>query len=182
MKQKMVVGYNKSGQVWVETVIYTLIAFVMIAAVLAIAQPRIEREQDKALIEQSLEIMKDIDNILLSLAQGGVGNKRVLELGIKEGSLKIDGENDQLVFEMDSIYEYSEPGQDYVEGNTIINTRKRGDEYTVNMTRNYSNYNITYNGRDVPELINKASTPYQLLISHRGKDSSNKILLDFEIQ
>ena len=165
-----------------ETVIYTLIAFVMIAAVLAIAQPRIEREQDKALIEQSLGVMKDIDNVLLSLAQGGVGNKRLLELGIKEGSLKIDGENDQLVFEMDSVYEYSEPGENYIEGNTVIHTRTRGDEYTVNMTRAYSSYNITYNGRDEVGLINKASTPYQLFISHKGKDAGNKIILDFTIE
>ena len=172
---------NKRGQVWIETVIYTLIAFVMIAAVLAIAQPRIEREQDKALVEQSLGVMKDIDNILLSLAQGGVGNKRLLELGLKEGSMKIDGENDKLIFEIDSVYEYSEPGQDYTEGNTVINTRKRGDEYTITMTRTYSNYNITYKGTDNAELINKAATPYQLFISHKGKDASNKIIIDFEI-
>ena len=83
---------GKNGQVWVETVIYTLIAFVLIGAVLAIAQPRIEEIQDKAFIEQSFGVMKDIDNIILSLAQGGVGNKRVVELGLKKGNLIIDGD------------------------------------------------------------------------------------------
>ena len=85
---------NHRGQVWVETVIYTLIAFVLIGAVLAIAQPRIEEIQDKAFIEQSFGVMKDIDNIILSLAQGGVGNKRVVELGLKKGNLIIDGHYD----------------------------------------------------------------------------------------
>ena len=177
----MVVSYNKSGQIWMETVIYTLIAFVMIAAVLAIAQPKIEEIQDKAFIEQSLGVMKDINDIFLSLAQGGVGNKRIIELGIKKGNLKIDGTEDGLTFEIDSSYLYSEPGTGIYDGNILIYTKKKGDTYTVNMTQNYLNYNITYRGSDEAKIISKASTPYQLFISNKGKDSSNKIIIDFEV-
>jgi len=173
---------SKSGQIWVETVIYTLIAIVTITAVLAIAQPKIEEMQDKALIEQSLGVMNDIDNILISLAQEGVGNKRVLELGVKDGTFKIDGGNNSLIFEMNSVYMYSEPGANIFNGKVLIHTKKRGDEFSVNMTQNYSNYNITYDGKDELRIINKASTPYQLFISNKGKDSSNKIILDFQIE
>ena len=172
---------NKSGQIWVETVIYTLIAFVLIAAVLAIAQPRIAEIQDKAFIDQSLGVMKDIDNILLSLAQGGIGNKRIVELGIKKGSLKIDGARDELVFEIDSSYLYSEPGTNILDGDILIYTKKKGDTYTINMTQNYSGYNITYQGSDELKIISKASTSYQLFISHKGKDTANKIIIDFEV-
>ena len=173
---------GKNGQVWVETVIYTLIAFVLIGAVLAIAQPRIEEIQDKAFIEQSFGVMKDIDNIILSLAQGGVGNKRVVELGLKKGNLIIDGENDKLSFEIDSNYEYSEPGVNIIEGDITIYTRKKGDVYSVNMTRTYSNYNITYQGTDSTRIIGKATATYKMFISHDGKDSSNQIKIDFEVQ
>src|SRR3989304_10038589 len=173
---------SKKGQIWVETVIYTLIAFVLIGTVLAIAQPRIEEIQDKSFIEQSLAVMKDMDNILLSLAQGGVGNKRVIELGVKKGSFTIDGENDMLIFEIDSTYEYSEPGVDISEGNLVINTRKKGDVYSVNITRAYSNYNLTYTGADALRIIGKSSAPYRLSVSHDGKDPSNNIKIDFEVQ
>ncbi|MEX2016922.1 MAG: hypothetical protein WD876_00410 [Candidatus Pacearchaeota archaeon] len=173
---------SKRGQIWVETVIYTLIAFVLIGAVLAIAQPRIEEIQDKAFIEQSLGVMKDVDNILLSLAQGGVGNKRVIELGVKNGNFIIDGENDRIIFEIDSVYAYSEPGQDYKEGNMIINTMQKGDVYSVNITRTYISYNITYGGAETSRIIGKASAPYRVSISHNGKDASNKIKIDFEVQ
>ena len=173
--------YNKRGQVWVETVIYTLIAFVLIGTVLAIAQPRIEEIQDKAFVEQSLGVMKDINNILLSISYGGAGNKRLVELGIKQGSLKIDSAQNQLVFEMDSSYMYSEPGEDIFDGNILIHTRKKADIYTINMSQDYSDYNITYLGRDEAKIISKSSTPYQLFISHKGKDSLGKTLIDFEV-
>jgi hypothetical protein len=173
---------NRLGEIWVETIIYTLIAFVLIGAVLAIAQPKIEQIQDKAFIEQSAGVIKEIDNLLFSLEQGGVGNKRLIELGIKKGSLKIDGENDLLFFEIDSSYMYSEPGANIFEGDIIIHTRKKADAYVVNISQNYPNYNITLGAKDEIKILNKASTPYQLLISHNGKDSSNKIIINFEIK
>ena len=50
---------KKNGQVWVETVIYTLIAFSLIAAVLAFVKPKIDELQDKAIIEQSIGMIKE---------------------------------------------------------------------------------------------------------------------------
>ncbi|MEK6819672.1 MAG: hypothetical protein AABY03_00550, partial [Nanoarchaeota archaeon] len=74
---------NNSGQVWVETVIYTLIALTMMGAVLAFALPKIEEIQDKSIIDQSINAMKDINNVILSVVQGGAGNKRIIETNIK---------------------------------------------------------------------------------------------------
>ena len=173
---------NKRGQIWVETVIYTLIAIVTITAVLAIAKPRIEEMQDKSLIEQSAAVLNKIDGILISLASEGIGNKRVLELGVKDGTFKIDGATNQIIFEMNSAYMYSEPGANILNGKLLVFTKKRGDEFFVNMTQIYSNYNITFDGKDELRIINKASTPYTLFISHHGKDASNKIVLDFKLE
>lgn len=173
---------NKSGQLWVETVIYTLIAFVLIGAVLAIAQPKIKEIQDKALIEQSLGIMKDLNNVFLSLAQGGAGNKRIVELGISNGNLEIDAIQDQLVFEIESSYLYSEPGVNYTKDEILIETREKGDNFIINMTQNYvEKYNFTYGGKDELKILEESSAPYKLFITHKGKDSSNKIIINFEI-
>jgi len=168
---------QKRGQVWVETVIYTLIAFVMIGLVLAYAKPKIEELQDKALIEQSIGMMKDIDSTILRM--GGTGNQRLIELGIKKGTLKIDGENDLIVFEIEGRYSYSEPGIDIFDGNLIIHTEKKGKFNIINLTRDYSDeYDITYQGRDESKSISKASIPYKLLITNKGGD---KTIIDIEV-
>ena len=170
---------NKKGQIWIETVIYTLIAFVMIGLVLAFAKPKIEELQDKAIIEQSIAIMKDIDSIILTM--GGPGNQRLNKLTIKKGLLKIDGEKDLFVFSMESRYTYSEPGEDISDGNLIIHTKQRGKLNIVNLTRDYSGkYDITYQGRDEIKLISKSSISYNLLLSNKG-EVENKTVINVEV-
>ena len=163
---------NSRGQVWIETVIYTLIAFVMIGLVLAFAKPKIEQLQDHAIIEQSLSLMKDIDNTILTM--GGPGNQRYFSINIQKGDLKIDGVNDRLVFEIASTDMYSEPGVSSIEGNIVVNTMKQGSSYAVNLTRDYSaDYDITYNGANQVETISHAAKSYNLLITNKGGAKPN---------
>ncbi len=171
---------KKRGQVWIETVIYTLIAFIMIGLVLAYAKPKIEEIQDKAIIEQSIKMIEDINALILSIIQGGSGNTRLIELGVKKGNLKIDGIGDKIIFELESRYTYSEPGEDIYYGEIIAHTEKIGKLNLVTLTSDYTEYNITYNGKDESKLINKASTPYKLFISNKGR-SGNKTVIDIEI-
>jgi hypothetical protein len=169
---------NKKGQIWIETVIYTLIAFVMIGLVLAYAKPKIEEMQDKAIIEQSIEMIKGIDSTILTI--GCQGNQRAIELGIKKGILKIDGENDLIIFEIESKHTYSEPNTNIVDGNLIIHTEKIGKLNIVNLTRDYSEvYDIKYQGEDKLKLISKSSTPYTMFISNSGGE--DKIIIDVEV-
>lgn len=77
---------NIRAQVWIETVLYTLIAFVMIGLVLAYAKPKIEELQDKTIIEQSIEMLKNIDSTILTI--GAPGNQRLIEIGIKKRRIK----------------------------------------------------------------------------------------------
>ena len=158
----------KRGQIWVETVIYTLIAFVMIGLVLGYALPKIRELQDKAVIDQSISTLKGIDVIILNL--GGPGNQRVLELSVKKGNLIIDGINDKIAFEIEGSYTYSEPGVTITDGNIFVNTVKTGDYNLVNLTRDYSaEYNITYIGKDELKTISKTLVSYTLIISNKGK-------------
>ncbi len=176
-KKRRRYSLNKKGQVWIETVIYTLIAFVMIGLVLAYAKPKIEEFQDKAIIEQSISMVKDIDSLILTM--GGQGNQRMISLGIKKGVLKIDGVNDLIVFEMESKHTYSEPDANIVDGNLIIHTKKIGKSNTVTLTRDYrEEYDITYQGKDELKSLSKTSIPYKLLISNKGGD---KTIIDIEV-
>ncbi|MCK5043821.1 hypothetical protein KAR52_02365 [Candidatus Pacearchaeota archaeon] len=173
---------NKKGQIWIETLIYTLIAFVIIGLVLSFVNPAIEKAQDKMIIEQSIGMMEDINSIFLSLIQGGSGNKRLIELGIKKGTLKIDGVSDKIIFEIESKHMYSEPGKDVYHGNILAHTKKEGKTHIVTLTSNYgTEYNITYQGKDEIKLISKASTPYKIFFSNDGKDLSTKTIIDIDI-
>ena len=172
---------EKKAQVWIDTVMYTLIAFVLIGAVLAFAKPKIEEMQDKAVIEQSIGLMKDIDSTVMEIVQGGSGNKRILETLIKKGNLIIDAINDTLLFEIKGKYLYSEPKKEIIDGNLIIVTKERGDLKIVTITRIYDEYNITFNNKDANKIISKASTPYKLSLTNRGKDDSDKWQVDIEI-
>ena len=173
---------KKKGQIWIETVIYTLIAFVMIGAVLAIAKPKMQELQDKAIIEQSLEMLKTIDNTITSIRIPG--NQRLVELGIKKGVLKINGEDDKIIFEIESEYQYSQPEKDIPDstGRVIAHTKKIGKFNKVTFTIDYAEkYNITYQGKEELKSITKSSTSYKLLISNKGKDETGKIIIDMGI-
>ncbi len=171
---------SKKGQVWIETVIYTLIAFVLIGLVLSFARPKIEEIQDNTILQQSTEMLKYIDSIILSM--GVTGNQRVVELQIKEGELNIDGETDKIIFSLESKGLYSEPGKNISDGSVTVLTEQKTGFNLVTLTTDYSrNYNLRYNGNDEFKILSKASTSYKLLISNEGKDSNGKTLLNFSI-
>lgn len=169
---------NKRGQVWIETVTYTLVAFVMIGLVLSFAQPKIQELQDQAIIEQSMKMIKEIDSIIQEVGEQGTGNKRKLELSLKKGELEINAVNNSLVFLMESRHMYSQPGQTYEESSILITTKEVGKFYNITMEKEYSEFNITYSGEDVNKKLLKASTPYVIYISNKG--GTNQVI-DFEL-
>jgi len=159
---------KKRGQIWIEVVIYTLIALSLIGAVLAFITPKIGEIQDKAIIEQSITMIQNIDTIISSVAIGGPGNKRIINLGIKKGTLTIDAQKDEIVFEMESEYTYSQPGEEINIGDIIALTEETGSLNKITLKINYSEYDLTYNGKNETKLITKASTPYKLSIENKG--------------
>jgi hypothetical protein len=173
---------KKRGQVWIETVIYTLIAFILIAAVLAFVRPKIQEMQDQAIIKQSIALIKDIDNLISSVSNGPAGNKRLIELNINQGILKIDGLNDMLIFEILTAATYSEPGVNITDGNILVRTDKLGDENKVTLERKYDSlkYNITNSGKDEIKSLSKGTTAYKLFISNLGGETKTNI--DMEIK
>jgi len=171
---------NKLAQVWIETVIYTLIAFVIIGLVLTYARPKIAEMQDRAILQQSTEMMKAMDLTILGMS--GAGNQRILEIGIKEGNLKLDCINNKIIFELESQSLYSEPGKSVSDGNIIVLTQKMAGYNLVTLTRDYSSgYNLKFNGDKILKVISKASNPYKLTILNEGVDVNGKIILNMSL-
>jgi len=172
---------SKKAQVWVETVVYTLIAFAMIGLVLSFVKPKIEENKDRSILEQSIGIIESTDYLIEEI-RGVPGNQRVLDLSIKEGSLTIDSEKDRIFFEMESNYKYSEPGTSINEGDLVIHTREKGKVYLVNVTQNYENYNITFDGKNDEKKLHAAPSKYNLIIANEGEDSDKNTIINFELK
>ena len=171
---------NKRGQVWVETVIYTLIALTMIGSVLAFILPKIEEIRDKSIIDQSINSIKNIDSIIDSVVGGGPGNKRLVETNIKSGKIKINGAEDKIIFEIETTYLYSEPGKTINLGNVEAITEDIGGLNKVTITADY-NYNITYNEVDEEKILEQSSTPYTITIENKGEDGSGNTIINLNI-
>ncbi|MFH1787518.1 MAG: hypothetical protein ABH811_01895 [archaeon] len=165
-------GIHKNAQIWVETVIYTLIALVMIGAVLSIVKPKIEEGQDKAIVEQSAEMLKGIDSIISDIKKSS-GNQRLIELAVKKGNLIIDGENERIIFEIQSKYQYSEPGlevSDEIRGMTVLTT-KVGNLNNVTLVKDYTGeFNLNYFSENRLKTISKSPTSYKMILSNEGKE------------
>jgi hypothetical protein len=169
MNLKKISG-DKKAQVWVETVIYTLIALGLIAAVLAFAKPKIEEIQDKTILDQTIQVMEELNAQIMSANRGGLGNVRIIELQIKKGSLKIDGANNQIIYTMDETRsQYSERGTTIPYGSLEVLTEKSGKLNTVSLTLDYPQLNVQYmeNQEGVKELT-ESPTLYKLSISNDG--------------
>jgi len=166
---------TERGQVWVETVVYTLIGLVLIGTILAFATPAIQKQKDKSIITSTINSMNEFDNEIVSIKRSGIANTRNFDLLISDGKISIDSVNDKIIFEIpNSRYAYSEPGAKIpISGtNMDIVTTKVGDKYEVVLTLDYSvktKINLTYEGIEQSKTLNPSSTPYHLVVENKGK-------------
>jgi type II secretory pathway pseudopilin PulG len=169
---------NRIGQVWIETVLYTLIGLALIGMVLAFTLPKITKTQERILVEQSLSSIKLLDQIINSVIENGPDNVRIYEINFKEGNLFIDSQKDIIYFQIDEMKDYySQPDVTIDDGNVkILSFGKKGSS-SIKIALNYTRYaDITFDGKNVEQRITKSSTPYKLIIRNLGslnQDSSN---------
>lgn len=171
---------TRKSQIWVETVIYTLIGISIIGIVLGIVKPQIDKERDKISIRQSIDSLNYIDAAVSEVKYTGAGNSRPIALKISKSKLFIDGENDSVRVSIDSKYEYSEPGSWInIGGNIKAKTSEKGKNYNVELIIDYlGKANITYNSRDTTQIFQPAPTPYDLWIKNNGV-ANDLVKIDF---
>ncbi|MCX6748194.1 MAG: hypothetical protein NT076_01170 [Candidatus Pacearchaeota archaeon] len=166
------------GQVWVETVIYTLIGLAIMGIILAVVKPSIDAKKDQTILSQSEELLRNIKTQVEDVRYYGAGNSRVVELSIKKGELKIDSENDWIVFSMDSKYQYSELDKEVGDDIKILTTGK-DKNFKVSLRLDYSNVlNVTYSSQDKEKTFTSSPTNYKLNIANNGR-VGNFMNIDF---
>ncbi len=163
MEMKEVIK-GKKAQVWVETVIYTLIGLAIIGILLAVVRPKIEETQDKLAIEQTIESMNKINDKVFEVRKF-VGNRRIVELKVSQGKFIINSDEDRLDWIIDSSYQYSELGEDVSLGDLNVKTTQVGDDYEVSISLDY-NFNIISEN----QRLDPAPSPYSLVIENTGDE------------
>jgi type II secretory pathway pseudopilin PulG len=170
---------NKKGQVWVETVIYTLIGLVLIGTVLAFATPFINEQRDKAVIERTAESLNVFDNTILNVNGKGIGNSREISYLMGKGVLEIDPVTDQIIFTFDkSRHQFSELGitVDASGSNLKIRTEELGDDFGISLILDYEDrFDIVYDFEEgvsdgtSNQIFDSAPNPYRFIVQNLGR-------------
>lgn len=169
---------GKKSQVWIETVVYTLIGLAIITLVLAVVKPKIDEAKDKAVIGQTIDVLNAIDMQIKDIRY--LGEVRLLpDITIKRGVMNILPDKSLINFVIDdSSYQYSQLNKTINVGVISVLTEKLPKANKVTLTLNYSQYNITYNGLKQDHTLQKASQVYRLAVNNKGT-FNGKINLDF---
>ena len=159
---------NNKGQIWIETVIYTLIGLSLIGLVLAIVTPKINELRDKAVIEQTIDSLNILDSKINEVLSAP-GNIRIFEFNMKRGNLFFKTINDQILYVMDdSRVIFSEPGVSISIGRINVTTTEGTKKHTVSLLLSYKQ-NLTFNGADEEERkFSATSVPYKFSIENKG--------------
>jgi len=167
------------GQIWVETVIYTLVGLAIIGVLLSIVKPAIDEKKDQIILQQTQEMLNNIDGEIENVVFYGTGNSRAIELSIKKGKLEVNTENDSIVFFINSLYKFSEPNQTVEIGKIKILTLEKTKTYDIFMTLDYKDkLNLTWEGRENKQTFQPSPTPYSIVIKNLGKGESDLINID----
>ena len=157
----------RRGQVWIETVLYTLIGIALIGVVLAFVTPKINQQKDNLLIQQTIQSLDSIDQKISAVLQAP-GNSRQIQFSMKRGSFYINSTEDSLIFIIDDLSKpYSEPGVEIPIGRINLLTQEDQNSYSVILKINY-NEDIRYNLEEENQKLDPVAIPYRISISNEG--------------
>jgi type II secretory pathway pseudopilin PulG len=172
---------SRKGQIWVETVLYTLIGLALIGIVLAIVTPRINNSRDRVIVEQTIGSLGIFDESINEALDKGPGNiRRITEFSIRRGSLFIDGQNDQIYFVIEDLNKpYSEPGINVKDGRITILSEEGQKDSTVTLTLDYSGRaDIRHKGNDAEGKYSIASAPYAFSIENNDLNAGGVYIIN----
>jgi len=161
---------SRRSQAWVETVVYTLIGLTIIGIVVGMATPRIKELTDRAIIEQSMVAMNNINQKMISV-RTAEGTTLKIDFRIKKGELEINALENKLSFILrETGLMFSEPGTSISQGDIEILTQENNKKYDIYLILDYSGVlDITYEGANIDKILTQAPTAYPILIKNRGE-------------
>ena len=167
---------NRGGQIWVETVIYTLIGLAIIGLVLAVALPKINEKKDEVAIEQAIAALGHIDDKIYEV-QRASGNKRTVNLDIGKGYVLVDMGNNTISWVIDSSFQYSEEDVGVPIGKITVTTTS-GSPWKVELKLGYT-MDLRYNNESYgTHQLDVAPTPYKFIVERVEDNEYGNIVID----
>ena len=166
---------QKKAQVWVETAIYTLIGLTIIAIVLSIATPQIEKAKERSIISQTEDALNILNNEIREVEQTG-GSVKIVNFKITKGKLEINPSSDEAegktTYTLENTkLEFSEEGQEIKVGELSFNTKKSGRSFDVSLTLPHEGLYITFNEKSKLKTLHASPTPYNIKIKNVGDNT-----------
>ena len=162
---------EKRGQIWVETMIYTLIGLTVISAVLGVAIPRINQYTDETILSKTTEAFLTLNKAMTETMTEATGNRREVEILIRKGEIFFEPNNNYIYYILRGTkFRYSQPDQVIKQGDITTLTKTNGRAYDIYLLLNYTsqNINMTVQGKKANQTLSKASAPYKLLLQNEG--------------
>jgi hypothetical protein len=168
---------KKSGQVWIETVLYTLIGLTLIGLALGFIMPQINAAKDRATVEQAINSLGAFDAKINEVIETGTGNIRQIEFYMSKGDLEIVSSSyaqtniSEIRMTLGDLSKpYSEPGVEINVGRIKVNSSTGQKTSSVLLRALYPLVNITYDKSDVDRKFASAPTPYKFSIENKGSN------------
>ena len=158
---------NKRGQVWVETVVYTLVGLAILGLLLAATKPKLDKMRDESLINQAIESLGVINEKVYEAAQT-TGMRVRYDLEIGKGAFYVDGTNNSLYWVIPSSLKYSEEDIAVNIGTTMTVTTTSADPWQVKIEMPYSKFDIKFDSEDDVKEYRESGTPYLFTIENEG--------------
>jgi len=173
---------NNKAQVWIETVIYTLIGLTIITIIISAATPQIEKIKDKGIVTNMFGVLDDLDSKISAVmqAEGAIRNVPIV---MSKGSLEINSSDNFLRYTLDNTrLELSEPGEEIIQANIKIKTERMGSRFRIILTREYNDLNITFNNENVLRTLRGGGAAHSLVIQNIGDNlPSEPTHIDFKL-
>ena len=165
------------GQIWVETVLYTLLGLALMGLVLAFALPKITAAQERAVVEQSVQSMSTLYDGIETVQTRGVGNVKAVTLVLHAGNVILDGVNDSILLVLpEQKSKYSQPGSSIDKGGITVLTEEKAGLYQVTLSFALPRTNLTIDGKDERKTLTAVSTSYRITVSALGTQEGKMVL------
>lgn len=159
------------SQMWISTIIYMLIGLTIISALLIAVKPKIEESRDRFTIKYVINALDSLDSLINEVNEV-IGTKRVFEIKISKGKIKIIPQGDIIEYEIITNFKFSEPNKTLKIGNINLITKEEEGKIRTRIWINYSESNINITtmkneeGKNI--TITPSETKYKLWIENIG--------------
>ena len=159
---------GKKAAIWVSTVLYILITLAVLGIAYAAIKPRIDEMRDKAIIEQSITMLDDLDETIREVKEVE-GTRRQIEIQLKQGTLIFECVERRVSWQYASAYKYSEIDRKIAIGNLYVLTKESRGGYNVTLSVEYGNdFDITFGGSKPIKRFTPAEVDYIFFIENKA--------------